>query len=182
MNAPSILRRRLLALLLGGSTALLAQHAWIEAASATDGLLLRLPEAGKAETVSFSVFYALSQLVTLREQLVEPVARRMFPLFMEEPWGRHHIHSTYAQLLVLLGVSTGKLVHIHPVAFDRLGKGQAWFASHLLTTWYLGVYYHESSVPVRVAHSEALMYAAVAPVLPAPFAGATGYGLWGEPP
>ena len=63
-----------------------------------------------------------------------------------------------------------------------MGKGQAWFTSHLLSTWYLGIYYHEQRPTRRVAYETALMFDAIRGRLPIPFVEATGFGVWSEPP
>lgn len=182
MNCINFSRRALIAALLGSSTAALTTRYWMSAAAAESPLNLDLPEAGSADKPSFAVFLALSQIVTLRTQLDEVSARRMYPLFMEEPWGPHHIHSTYTQLLSQLKRSNAESKPIHPAMSGSLSKGQSWFASHLLTTWYLGIYYHERMPPVRVAYAEALMFAAVHPELPIRFTENTGFGKWGETP
>jgi hypothetical protein len=179
----NITRRMLLAALLSSSTATLASRYWVSAAAAESTVRLELPEPETSGVPSFPVFLALSQLVTLRPQLDEAVARRMYPLFLDEPWGAHHIISTYSQLRNVLQQPADNPNQTHPAAHGGLGKGQIWFASHLLTTWYLGVYYHERMAPLRVAYAEALMFAVVHPGLPVRFIENTGYGKWqGVPP
>lgn len=180
MNRINVSRRALVTALLGGGASALASRYWIGAAAAESALPLKLPEAKPAEAPSFAVFLALSQLVTLRPQLDESVARRMYPLFLDEPWGAHHIHSTYSQLLGLIELGAAQPKPADPR--DKLGKGQAWFATHLLTTWYLGIYYHERTPPLRVSYTEALMYDQVRAYLPRRFAEGTGFGAWSIPP
>lgn len=182
MNNVSVSRRRLLAALLGGSCATLASTYWKEAAAAETEGKWRLPDIDAADAASFSLFLALSQLVTLRPLLDEQVARRMHSLFLDEPWGPHHIQSTYAQLVEAMEQAGGCSKPCPSAANIALGKGQAWFAGHLLTTWYLGIYYHERLPPVRVAYAEALMFDAVRPWLPSRFSGHTGFGQWEAAP
>lgn len=175
-------RRALIAALLGGGTTLLASRYWVGEASAQPIVKFNLPVPAPAQDASFVLFFALSQMVTLRPQLDEAVARRMYPLFLDEPWGAHHIYSTYVQLWDLLKPSTMHAEPAHPALSGALGKGQAWFAAHLLTTWYLGVYYHERMPPLRLAHAEALMFDSLHPEFPRPFVESTGFGEWGNPP
>lgn len=177
MNDINISRRALLDLLLRGSTAAVASHFWMGQASAVSPSDFELPAPDATDTPSFEVFLALSQLVTLRRQLDVSIARRMYPLFLDEPLGRQHIRSTYAQLSSL--ATTTNPDGRDPKAM--LGKGEAWFASHLLTTWYLGVYYHERMPPHRVAYAEALMFDAVAREMPRRYVDAVGYGAWCHP-
>lgn len=181
VNQINVSRRTLLATLLKGAATAVAARYWTGLASADSTLALSVP-VSVTDEVSFDMFYALSQLVTLRTHLDERVARRLYPLFIEEPWGAHHIRSTYAELRVALSQTDSTPGHAHPAASGQLGKGQAWFASHVLTTWYLGVYYHERTAPIRVAHSEALMFDAARDALPRPYVEATGFGVWGELP
>lgn len=174
-------RRTLLAALLNGAATAVAAHYWTGLASADSTPVLSISSDG-IEEVSFDMFYALSQLVTLRTHLDESVARRMYPLFLEELWGAHHIQSTYSELWATLRQTNSTPGHAHPAASGQLGKGQAWFASHVLTTWYLGVYYHERTAPIRVMHSDALMFDAAGTTLPRPYVEAGGFGFWGELP
>lgn len=182
MRHIDISRRRLITALLKGAAVALTAHYWTRAASAESSLRLKLTESGSAEAPSFEVFYALSQLVTLRTHLDESLARRMYPLFLEEPWGAHHIHSTYSQLLDMFETPDGQQKPVPARSSAGLGKGQAWFADHLLTTWYLGIYYHERMPPMRVAYTEALMFDAVASVLPRRYVEGMVFGSWGAAP
>ena len=183
MGLVNVSRRSLIAALIGGGISAVAARYLMSTAAAETVFSLKLPEAGPPNrTPSFEVFLALSQLVTLRSLLDEASARCMYPLFLEEPWGAHHIHSTYAQLLALLDEADKLPRHAHPFLGGKLGKGQAWFASHLLTTWYLGIYYHERTAPVRVAYSGALMHDLVRPGIPRRFDEGSGFGAWGDPP
>lgn len=180
MTQIDVNRRTLLAALLKGAVTTVAAHYWTGLATADSTLTIPGPEADAAGEASFAMFHALSRIVTLREHLDESAARRMYPLFMEEPWGAHHIHSTYTQLLGLIGQADRKQGIPFELTKGGLGKGQAWFADHLLTTWYLGVYYHARMPPLRVAYTEAIMFDAVAPTLPQRFVEGTGFGAWGQ--
>lgn len=181
MKQIDVNRRTLLTALLNGAATAVAARYWTGLASADSTLALREP-ASVTDEVSFDMFYALSQLVTLRTHLDERVARRLYPLFLEEPWGAYHIRSTYAELRAALKQADSTSGRLHPAASGVLGKGQAWFASHVLTSWYLGVYYHERTAPIRVMHAEALMFDAAGDALPRPYVEATGFGAWGELP
>ncbi len=183
MRLVNVSRRTVIAAMIGGGISALVARYLIRTAAAEPALSLKLPAAGSADhPPSFEVFLALSQLVTQRQLLDEATARRMYPLFLDEPWGAHHIYTTYTQLLALLITPAELPRHAHPALAGKLGTGQAWFASHLLTTWYLGIYYHERTAPVRVAHSEALMYDLVHPYIPRRFDEGGVFGAWGDPP
>ena len=182
MKQIDVSRRTLLAALLKATVTAVAANYWTGLASADETMTIRLPEVDATGDVSFALFHALSRIVTLREHLDEDVARRMYPLFLAEPWGVHHIRSTYAQLLAVLNLPAANRGPNHPATNTQLGNAQAWFASHVLTTWYLGVYYHERTAPIRVMHSEALMFDAAGSTLPRPYFEATGFGNWSHRP
>lgn len=171
-------RRKLLGILLRSGVAVLTAHTGQQATAGAHVLPHALPDPAGHEPGAYPIFLALSYLVTLRPQLDEALARRMHPLFLDEPWGAHHIQSTYAQLLALLANDPPLASHPH----HALGSGQAWFARHLLTTWYLGVYYHERMPPQRIVHAEALMFDAAQPGYPLPFINGTGFSEWRTPP
>ena len=59
-------------------------------------------------------------------------------------------------------------VRMHPEA-AALAPGERWFVSHLVSIWYLGVYYHEQRSIQRITSDGALMYEAVRGLLPAPY-------------
>lgn len=138
-------------------------------ASRDDPWVLDLPAIDPDAPHSFAVFYALSQLLTQRAQLDRSLTQQIYHLMLDEPWGAHHIATTYAQLLGALSSPESQAV---------LGQGQAWFASHVLTTWYLGVYYHERIPPQRVTHTGALMFDAMGTAYPPRFVSGTGYAGW----
>lgn len=131
---------------------------------------------------SFAVFLALSSIVTARTSLDIEIAKKMHRVFLEEPWGKEHILSTYRQLLEILGAGPFSNPPIDSSSRRQLGGAQRWFASHLLATWYLGIYYHESQPAQRITFEHALMFDAVKFSYPVPFVGATGFGRWSVEP
>jgi hypothetical protein len=141
------------------------------------GVFLSGPLAGK---ISFAAaegpftlesFVALSSLVTLQDKLDNDTAQRMYDVFMKEPWGPEHMAGLFAKLRSALA---GKK--------EELTDGEKWFSGHLLTTWYLGVYYHESSPPLRLAYDTALMFRAGDGVIPVPLVESVAFGDWAKKP
>ncbi len=129
------------------------------------------PPSGADPTVpQFETFLALSRIVLARSDLDQNVARHLFEAFMDEPWGVDHISSAYA---ALRGDAAVQLKLLTPD--DR------WFVSHLVSTWYLGVYYREGQPPQRIAYEGALMHQAMQGLAPAPLQ-SVGFGKWTEPP
>lgn len=130
---------------------------------------------------SFDVFVALSELVTCRSPLDQKAAKKLYPLFMEEPWGPKHIATAYEGLTKALTKGPGACSAPQLIASGALGKGEAWFCAHLLVTWYMGIYYHERKI-VRVLYEQALMWEPVRGLTN--ILGLTGGkpGYWSEPP
>jgi hypothetical protein len=141
-----------------------------------------LPPAGDPNAPTFEVFMALLRIVLLREQLDEEVSRRMYRLFLDEPWGRKHIHTAYAALRAAIIERNQSADRTAPAPSDVLGPDEKWFVSHLITTWYLGVYYHERRPTQRVTYDRALMFDAIRGTIPIPFLESTGYGAWADLP
>ena len=96
-------RRRLVAVLLTGLAAGKARSFWTAQRDDREFLKIALPATPDFDNPSFELFLTLSKLVTLREQLNVEMAEKMYPLFINEPWGTHHISSTYQQLLNQIG-------------------------------------------------------------------------------
>jgi hypothetical protein len=129
------------------------------------------PPSGADPTLpTFDMFLALSRIVLARSDLDQSVARRMFEVFMDEPWAGDRILSAYA---ALRGDATA--------SSSNLGSDDRWFVSHLISTWYLGVYYREGEPPQRIAYAGALMHEAMQGLAPAPFQ-SVGFGKWSELP
>ena len=128
----------------------------------------------------YEVFYRLSQLVTCQVDLDEAVARRCYLLFQQEPWGKEHIATTFQQIQDAIEETPTSVPEL--MRSGALGEGQTWFASHMLATWYFGIYYHESSEPVRVAFEQALMWHSLDGLVEAPGFSTLDPGAWSKPP
>jgi D-sorbitol dehydrogenase-like protein len=140
-----------------------------------------LPAVDDRARPSLDVFVALSQLITCRPRLDRASAQKMYPLFLEEPWGPKHIATAYEELVRLLAKAPGACSAPQLIAAGALPEGETWFCGHVLETWYLGIYYHER-LKVRVLYEEALMWEAVRDFagVPAVTGGVPGY--WINPP
>ncbi len=143
---------------------------------------LALPPPGDADQPSLEIFQALSRIVLARETLDPAVTQRLYDVFMDEPWGPQHIGGAYAGLYAAIARETWTWTKGRMAPVARLDDGQRWFVSHLATTWYLGVYYHEQRAPLRIARGGALMHAALRGLAPAPYAEAAGFGRWSDRP
>ena len=138
--------------------------------------MLTLPNFKKIslEQLDFKIFENLSKMVSLQSSLDLETTKKMFEVFKKEPWGKEHIVQLYNKL--------GSAIANPKKQIEELNAGEKWFADHLLTTWYLGIYYHEKMPDQRITFEHALMYQVVKDIVPVPFLEAEGYGTWEEPP
>lgn len=137
-----------------------------------------------AETMTRPIaeqFWVLSRLVTGRDGLSRKNAERMFPLFAAEPWGENNVSALLRKTLD--GLSDPRLPNTVSELMDigLLDEDQLWFATHLMTTWYLGIYYFEGREE-RVLYEDALMWEVVADFVQVPGFSEQEYGYWTNPP
>jgi hypothetical protein len=125
-------------------------------------------------------FIRLSALITGTRKLDRETAQKILTCIQNEPWGKEHLGQIARKLLpqysqVPLPVDRAEL--LNPSRFE---EGERWFIGHFLTTWFTGVYYHQSSRVVSYEH--ALMFAALEDVRPVPSHCAGEFGFWATPP
>jgi hypothetical protein len=133
---------------------------------------------GAEEKATMEVFSALSAIVTLRDNLDAETTKRMYKVFMDEPWGPDHILRLHKKLSDVIASGLDPKELSLKDGKWQLDDGEKWFASHLLATWYLGVYYHEKRPTQRIAYETALMFDTTRGIIPVPFVDAAGYGAW----
>ena len=145
-------------------------------------LLLPNPPLDDPSSPSFDVFYRLCQLVTGRIDLDMEIAIKMFEAFRGEPWVEKHISTSYQLLLKELEKTDPQTSVPQLLSENLLKDGEKWFASHIITTWYLGVYYHPERENVRVTYEGALMHEIVADYRPVPGFSDLETGYWAYKP
>lgn len=132
--------------------------------------------------VDFDHFYSFSCLVCRKQELDHETAEKLYALFEIEPWGREHLFGSYLKINGFLSeLRAGKSFS----DIDRIDftEGELWFISHVMTTWYLGIYYHESiENPVRVSFEKSLMWLAVEDFVTPPGFAEKPYGHWSALP
>lgn len=126
-------------------------------------------------------FATLSKAVTLRDDLPQEAVEKMYAVFKDEPWMAEHVTGLNKKIKKGLETVAGKRPPMKDPAW-KFSDGEKWFAAHLLTTWYLGIYYHEERETQRVLFADALMFDPLSGVLPVTYLEATGFGKWAEPP
>lgn len=133
--------------------------------------ILNLPEldAPYTDNVEFDVFYRLCQLILGQVDLNQEVAQKIYRLNNKEQWGRFHAASIY-QLITDRYYDSEKAETLPLLVQKGLFKeAEEWYLTHLLTTWHLGIYYHDDTPePIRVSFSSSLMWQAVEGVIPVP--------------
>jgi hypothetical protein len=182
MNSTTIsITRREIAIYLLAAAASSALPHWASARDDNTRLEITLPAPGGSNASSFEVFLALSQIVLIEADLDRTVARQLYDLFMAEPWGPKHIASCYAALSTTF-LARGQRGGQETFAQTKLPYGETWFISHLVTTWYVGVYYHPERPTKWITLNRAMMYRSVGGLVPKPYEESVGFGHWANPP
>lgn len=127
-------------------------------------------------------FRTVSTFITLRDDLDAAAVQAMHAVFMAEPWGPEHIDGLYNKMTASLKNSSNNKPPLVTDPALALTEGESWFAEHLLTTWYLGIYYHAEKSTKRILYETALMFKPLAGIIPIPFIEHTGFGAWAHPP
>ena len=110
------------------------------------------------------------------------IARYIFEVIKDEPWGAGHVALVYNKLGAKIAaeqdivdvaelINTGFFVHV-----------ESWFISHIVMTWYLGIYYHNERDTKLITYEGALMRQLIGDHVPVPYIGNTPYGKWSELP
>ena len=134
---------------------------------------------------SLENFIRLSVFLTNVKQLDLETAERIYHRILGEPWGKEHLALITERIRALQ-------IHAHttltlqqlltsPHFMDDASKGERWFIDHLLTTWFTGIYYHQSGNHV-ITYRDALMHAALQDVRPIPGHCNAAFGHWADPP
>lgn len=131
-----------------------------------------------AKSANLDVLYKLSQWVTYREHLSKDAAQKLYKIFENEPWGKEHIVQVYNKIRRSIQKSQNSYDLSQLLKSDLFNDGEKWFISHVITTWYLGVYYHETSDDTRVLYEDALMFESLDGIAPIPYRGNITYGQW----
>jgi len=132
----------------------------------------------KLEQFSFSHFEELSKFLTFSVYLNPDLSHEIYKLISEEPWGTQHLHQVYSKIYEMnkKGISINEI--LKPKSFN---KGEAWFISHLLMTWYTGIYFH-TKINKAISFQHALMYRKLSHIRQPPtYCGGTP-GFWAKPP
>ena len=132
---------------------------------------------------TLEIFAFLSTIVTLRDDLNPVMMKRMYDIFLDEPWGADHMLRCYRKIAKALPRkgSAAKRLPLQNSSW-QFDKGEKWFLSHLLRTWYTGIYSNEERPSQTVSYEHALMFAVTKGCVPIPFLDATGFGKWASPP
>ena len=138
---------------------------------------LILPKRQERQEFGFNEFYLLSQLITKTRNLNKVVANKIYELIMSESWGLEHLSQVYSTIRKLQIQTEGALT-IKASVFTR---NEQWFISHLMLTWYTGVYFHESG-NFNVTLQHALMYQNISQYRQPPTFCSGAPGSWSEPP
>lgn len=176
----SLTRRQLLQILIVGGV-VVGGYGWKLLRMPNRTFTIKLPDIID-DKASFDIFFALSKIITARAALDEKATQKIYAVISAEPWSEAHIVSCYKKILFLLEGAALIYPPYTPTLHQQLNTDEKWFISHLLTTWYVGIYYYEAKAPMRVLYQQALMFEKLKQTYPIPFITAVGYGKWAEPP
>ncbi|KAB7613486.1 hypothetical protein F9L33_12905 [Amylibacter sp. SFDW26] len=140
------------------------------------------PSLNDPEHPSFDVFYHLSQLICCRENLDKDGAQTMYLLMQQEPWGKKHISTAYTEIKNGLENRQSDASIADLVEAKEIGDGEAWFVSHILSTWYTGIYFHEAQPKQRILYDAALMWDVVGNYIAPPGTRILEPGSWANIP
>lgn len=126
-------------------------------------------------------FIALSSIVTGVENLDRDTAQKILDHIRAEPWGKEHLSQIAGKIFPSLTdahSATSRQALLNP---EKFTDGERWFIGHLLTTWFTGVFYHQTGNHV-VTYRHALMHTAIQDVRPVPGHCNGVFGFWNKPP
>lgn len=121
-------------------------------------------------------FIRLSEVLTGTDQLDRETAGKILERLQTEPWGREHLAQITPKILGPDAPTDRQKL------FDktRYTEGEHWFIGHVLTTWFTGIYYHQTNY--AISYRYALMHAAIQDVRPVPGHCNGEFGFWSQPP
>jgi len=167
-----ITRRNLLKILL-----VFSNPALFLSAVKVNSIELKLSE--NEDDFSFENFIWLSQIITKQNNLDENISRKIYQLIMDEPYGDEHlknVFTSFKQHRTIVGSDWEIMINA-----SNFSAGEQWFISHLLLTWYTGVYYHDKGNH-HVTLKHALMYKKISNFRTPPTYCAGAPGHWDGPP
>ena len=152
-------------------------------------LLSSLVKSSVADTIlpsdpsvanDLDAFIKLSELITGTSNIDRETAQNILTCIQNEPWGKEHLVQIAKKLLPQYATESIPSQRSQLLDPKRFEAGERWFLGHFLTTWFTGIYYHQSSRVVTYEH--ALMFTALSDVRPLPAYCAGEFGFWARPP
>lgn len=134
---------------------------------------------------SFDTFMRLSRFITQVDRLDNETGQKIYSHIFSEPWGKEHLLQIEEKWRELQAENQSVVTLKQLLATKHFqsenAKGERWFMDHLLTTWFTGIYYHQSGNHV-ITYRNALMHTALEDVRPVPGYCAGPFGYWAKPP
>lgn len=129
--------------------------------------------------ISLEKFFWLSQIITKQNNLDEQTSRIIYQLIMDEPYGNEHLKNVFARFKQHQAIADNDRDMM--VSTSGFSEGEQWFMSHLLLTWYTGIYFHTRG-NFSVSLKNALMYQLQSDYRQAPTYCGGKPGFWSEAP
>jgi len=145
-------------------------------------LLLGLkPESDINRPPSFDTFLLLSKILTAKSDLNLEFAKKIYETFLTEPWSAKHFN-TVIQVIRRVSDDNGGGFDLHvAMKEEQFEKNERWFISHLLFTWFTGVYYYTGR-DKRLSFQYALIHEVLADIHTTPTFSKQSHGFWAELP
>ena len=142
------------------------------------GLRPRLQSPPAPDQFSFNHFVQLSTLLTHSDSLDPEMSQEIYQAINQESWGPQHLQQIYRRIYQLTnkGFNLNNLLQA-----ENFSEGEVWFISHLLITWYTGVYFH-SKRNKHISLQHALMYRKLSHFRQPPTYCGGAPGFWAKPP
>lgn len=144
--------------------------------------VFRLPDIKNLyEAPDFSTFYTLSQILTYQDDLKHGYAEKIYKVFLEEPWSAKHIN-TVVTVIKEYSSHNNRAFDIHDaMSVGLFEENETWFISHLIYTWFTGIYYFTGK-DQRIAYHDALINTVLDGLYVIPTYSDQAPGFWSELP
>lgn len=132
-----------------------------------------------SSVISFQGFYDFSKTITGFNELNVKYTRNVYDLIISEPWGKENLKNIISKIsqLELTASSNQKTIF----KADNFDEGEQWFISHLLLTFYTGVFFHETGNK-NISLKDSLMHQLQIDYRQPPTYCSGEIGFWAEPP
>lgn len=138
---------------------------------------IALSKSEKSELININQFAVLCALLCNYNKIDQSFVASLYKIVQQEPWGAEHATWIYEKIF-----NVAQNLSDRSKIFDKsvFTEGENWFVSHLLTTIFTGIYYHDRSRVI--SYDKALMHDAFNSIRPTPGRCGGPFGFWSDIP